>query len=362
MLLDKDVIDLLFYNKQQLTTDKQKELIKTSLTKYGYKTCATYNTTNFSKHIVAELFDLMGVSYKEHNIYDFIIDDDIGILIKAGLYDKRNMDTTVFGLPYSHRYIHKTFKQVYIILMMNYELIDIPNDDITNEFINFFASKGFYFKYFTGLIYSMDINLPIQWNNTPSQTIDISDIVNTITQAIIYQDCSLGSGLNLLNTIRNHGLSIQQYNINDDTTYNVHVYKIIRDHLNELLAMLNKYEQLYNKSKDSGTKQFYVKILTYFNNCIANNIYRVNAICALFLINKLCLHNELITNEDNIVISSFGNPNEITFDYNNLKRLSLLLNSVNMSYNTLDNTSIKQAVVISVNVNDKNNTIRIRTI
>lgn len=368
MLLDKNVIEYVFYNQNQLSTSEQKELIKLSLIKYNYKTNETNNTRNFSKLIVKELFDIMGWSYKESTEYDFIVNNHIGVNIQSNLYNSGIKESLIFGLPYHYRYLtHTKVDKLYIILMLNNELIDIPNDEETKKYMSFFANNGVDFRYLTQLIYNMEIDVPIQWRNHKNNNIDISNIISKLTKtqdkttsSLIYRDISLNNGYMLLDTIVNYGIQFKQYIISDKYKVNICLIKCIRDHLTQLLTLLHKYQDEYNNNLTAKNKRLYGDLLKTFNDAINKNKYTVNTSAIYLFISKTCLNNILTQDENKNIISQYGNIKKIYFDFDNLKRLSLILNSVKIVYGNIPNdNSTDKPIIITIDVDNKDKPIKV---
>ena len=340
ILFNSDVIKYILGNKNKLDSKQEKEFVKKQLIDHKYK-ANIINIPLFSNIVFEEFMTIKHMSFTKinNNKIKYIIDDNYGICLRVCSYN-HNTPFTNGQLAYDLRYYKQNtaLSKCYIISMLNLENnTKFPNDDITNVWKNFIANQGFEFKYFSEMI--MDVVDTVEsfvvWSNEKpfSQTTytTVKQIIDMYNTNAYYELSDNINCLMLLNVIKSFRNSFIKFVVNSSNKIYTSTLEYIRENLQGLIEYLTKMKNEYNKT--SQKQQYYVNKMNFYNTNIVNNIYDINTIGIHMFLNKICLNNEYNTDANNLFNTPWNKTTTIDFDFTNLFKISLLLNSVNIVFN-----------------------------
>lgn len=208
---------------------------------------------------------------------------------------------------------------------------------------------GFDFVRFSDLHRKLrrSIDLPIKTNITPvvkpivkpvikwagGKTKILHAFINYIFSAnsLCYVEPFLG-GASVAMTLMSKGLKTK-YILNDKNAHLINMYKCIKTDISLLIDCLKTYE-------DKLSEEAYSKVRDEFNNIVEVELDYENAARFIYLI-KTCFRGLYRVNKNNKFNVPYGHYKTLKFDYDNLRSVSALLNSydvtfLNMSYQELD--------------------------
>ena len=352
MLFEHDILQLVFNNKANLSFDKQNELITKMFTKYNYK-CSKQNSGKFGEYLFKEYLEHNNINYKYQQryisndksipsyIFDFVIDDNVAIEIKTNLYNSPGTAyEKIYGVPYKYRYVNRygINKLIIMLLLDNENKVMFNNDAETNEWLKYCERNNIEFKYFTHELINniVDIKSPIKWAGCKQNSLQyiikyINKIIND-KQIDYYYEPFLGSGCVLINVIKQYNNIFKHYYVSDTNAFIVKMFYLIEHDVNKLIDNLQFYIDEYNTNTMDKNKELYNTYRNKLNEYIITNKYNVNAIVLFMFINKVCYHGLYRVNSNGLFNVPFGNYKTITYNYDNLRRISILLNFANIHY------------------------------
>ena len=360
MLFEHDILQLVFNNKANLSLNEQNELINSMFTKYNYH-CSKQNSGRFGEYLFRDYLEHNHINYEYQKryasndksipsyVFDFVINDNIAIEIKTNLYNSPGTAyEKIFGVPYKYRYIKRygISKLIIMLLLDNENKVVFNDDSETNEWLTQCEQNNISFKYFTHELVNNIVNIkpPIKWAGCKQNS--LSYIFKETCRLMIekpikyYYEPFLGSGCVLINMIKQYGNTINHYYISDTNTFIIKMFYLIEHNVNLLIDRLQYYVNEYNNNTMDDNKELYNKYRNQLNKYIITNNYCVDSIVLFIFINRVCYHGLYRVNGNGLFNVPFGNYKSITYEYDNIQYISILLNYVNIHYAITDYVNV----------------------
>ena len=355
MLFEYDVLRLVFNNKSGLPLDKQNELITNILTKYGYN-CSKQNSGKFGEYIFKDYLEHNHIDYEYQKryvsndksipsyVFDFVINNNVAIEIKTNLYKSPGTAyEKIYSVPFKYRYLKRycISKLIIMLLLDNENKILFNNDSETNEWLTYCEQNNIYFKYFSYELLNNinDVKPPIKWVGCKQNS--LQHITKHINKSFdYYYEPFLGSGCVLINIIKQYGNLFNHYYISDTNVFIIKMFYLIEHNINMLIDRLQHYVNEYNNNPIDKNKEMYTIYRNQLNEYIITNNYNVNSIVLFMFINRICYHGLYRVNKNGLFNVPFGNYKSITYDYDNLRYISILLNYVDIHYAITDYVNV----------------------
>lgn len=170
----------------------------------------------------------------------------------------------------------------------------------------------------------------VKWAGGKTQLIDKIDqsIPSRLKNSkFTYIEPFVGGGAVLFHILNNYP-NLEKVVINDINTDLINTYKTIRDNVNELIKVLQKWETEYHNllGNDEAKKEYYYEKRNLFNSRKSN---KINQSALFILLNKTCFNGLFRVNsknEFNVPIGGYKKP--MICDTENLLAVNLLLQKV----------------------------------
>ena len=143
-----------------------------------------------------------------------------------------------------------------------------------------------------------------------------------------YYEPFVGAGAILFRVLQEYP-NLKYVHINDSNIDVVWAYTYVRDSIDKLIEGLKEIEKEYNYSEDK--QGFYYKRRTEFNELIRENNYELRRTILFLFLNKTCFNGMYRVNKHGDFNTPYNYAKEVTFDYENLRVCSNLLQEVTIT-------------------------------
>ena len=310
------------------------------------------------EHLFEEYLKLKGIEYTHHEKKNGIIPDfetdECFYEIKTRRY---NMNGTagekIPGVPFKYRYISQ--KKPVIIVLVAYQEVEMRSlfnpDERTEEFLEFFRSKGCWFQSFSTLCQEFmddsedeiphlaegigqdeiphlaeDVKPFLKWVGGKGRLLNTLDrTITSITdtrQINRYIEPFLGGGGSFVNALK---YGFEEFIAADINQEIIDTWTCVRDNVDDLISELHMYD-------DMNTKEDYYTVRDDYNRLIhlgaperEDNV----SMAAMFIyLNHTCWRGLYRVNAQNEFNVPYGNYKHYNIDYENLHAVSRAIHNV----------------------------------
>ena len=172
----------------------------------------------------------------------------------------------------------------------------------------------------------MSIRPPIKWVGSKSKLLKY--LLPVITEHIddydYYIEPFLGTGSVFLSLLNSRVFSHTRFILNDRNKYLLEMFYAIRDKVDDMAKLLQQAEDEYNGSEDK--KKLYYEKRDKFNEALRNEDYSLETIVLFMVLIKTNWYGLYRINSRGEYSVPFGYVKNLSFNVNNIKHISDLLN------------------------------------
>ncbi len=170
------------------------------------------------------------------------------------------------------------------------------------------------------------ISSPIRWAGSKKKLLNEMLEVSFPKKEKNYIEPFLGSGIVLINLLNNaDNFSFSEFYVNDINVNIINLYKMIRDKNDLLIKKTKKLESRFNQVSEEEKEKMYYEYRDKFNS--ANTTQDDKTIYFFFLM-KTGFNGVYRENSKGLFNVPFGKKKTICFDYDNLIKISNLIQNV----------------------------------